>query len=360
VRVGSKAQLREALLEVRAQVLELLAGLQASQWTVPVLAHINPPAWEFGHLAWFQEFWCVRSQMGELQWPSCLPEADSLYNSSSVAHGSRWSLDLLRGPALIDYMQRTLENTLRCLDQTPDTDTQLYFFRLAVFHERMHVEALLMTWESLAYDLPARWNARRVAAFALDRKPNEFLIPAGEVTLGAMPDSGFVFDNEKWATVRSEPAFRIASNLVTNAEFLEFVNSGAYTEPLERWRQPCAAQLSCPAAHVSGQEAQAYCDWIGKSLPSESQWLRAIQVQPDIIWGQQLWEWTRTLFAPLPGFSPDPYQDYSQPWFGDHLVVKGGSWATHHSLSEPVFRNFYQAHRADPFIGFRVCSPAER
>jgi gamma-glutamyl hercynylcysteine S-oxide synthase len=356
VRVGSKAQLREALLEVRAQVLELFSGLNVTQWSVPCWDHLNPPAWEFGHLAWFQEYWCVRYRADQAVLPSCFSLADSLYNSSLVAHRLRWSLELLQGPALLEYMQRTLDHTLLALDNAPENDIDLYFFRLALFHERMHVEAFLMNWTSLSYALPKQWEERRWAALALPRTSEEISIPAGKVVLGASTESGFVFDNEKWATEQDVPAFRIASAMVTNAQFLEFINSGAYTGRCARWSEPETSTLSWPATHVNAHEAQAYCEWAGKSLPSEAQWLRAAQMHPNLFWGQQLWEWTCTPFAPLPGFSPDPYEDYSQPWFGDHLVVKGGSWATHSSLSDTVFRNFYQAQRADPFIGFRVCT----
>ncbi len=358
MRVGSKAQLREALLEVRAHVLELFSSLNVSQWSVPCWDHINPPAWEFGHLAWFQEYWCVRFRADQAVLSSCFSRADSLYNSSQVAHRLRWSLELLHGPELLDYMQRTLDQTLQALHDTPENDSDLYFFRLALFHERMHLEAFLMNWTSLSYALPIQWEERRAAALSLQRTSQEFLIPAGDVILGARPESGFVFDNEKWATEQHVPAFRMASALVTNAEFLEFINSGAYAGHCERWREPEPAALSWPAAHVNAHEARAYCEWVGKSLPSEAQWLRAVQAQPKLLLGQQLWEWTGTPFAPLPGFSPDPYEDYSQPWFGDHWVVKGGSWATHSSLCDTVFRNFYQAQRADPFIGFRVCTTA--
>jgi iron(II)-dependent oxidoreductase len=70
----------------------------------------------------------------------------------------------------------------------------------------------------------------------------------------------------------------------------------------------------------------------------------------------QVWEWTSTPFAPYPGFAADPYEDYSQPWFGTHHVLRGGCFFTRKRLVHERFRNFYMPHRRDPFAGMRTCA----
>src|SRR3972149_2592133 len=65
-----------------------------------------------------------------------------------------------------------------------------------------------------------------------------------------------------------------------------------------------------------------------------------------------VWEWTSSDFTPYPGFVPDPYEEYSQPWFGDHKVLRGGCWTTRSLLIRNTWRNFYQPHRRDVFAGF--------
>ena len=69
-----------------------------------------------------------------------------------------------------------------------------------------------------------------------------------------------------------------------------------------------------------------------------------------------VWEWTATPFAPYPGFKAGPYKEYSEPWFQDHQVLRGGSFATRSRLVHNRWRNFYQAHRSDAFAGFRTCA----
>ena len=95
---------------------------------------------------------------------------------------------------------------------------------------------------------------------------------------------------------------------------------------------------------------------MGRRLPTAEQWLRATQ-QSNFHWGAG-WEWMRNTFAPYPGFSADPYQDYSQPWFHSHTELRGGGPFTDPLLTRPGFRNFYLPHRRDPFAGFRTVSPA--
>jgi iron(II)-dependent oxidoreductase len=181
--------------------------------------------------------------------------------------------------------------------------------------------------------------------------------------LGAKPADGFVFDNEKWAHEMTIAPFRIARSPVSNAQFLAFVEaggaaprywkkqSGSWLERrFDRWL-PLAPEE--PVRHVSWHEAQAWCAWAKRRLPTEAEWECA---SSRLEYGQ-IWEWTSSTFAPYPGFDIDPYKEYSEPWFGTHKVLRGGSFATPRRLMRPTFRNFYTPERADIFAGFRTCAP---
>ena len=115
--------------------------------------------------------------------------------------------------------------------------------------------------------------------------------------------------------------------------------------------------MAQPVIHVSWYEAEAWCRWAGRRLPSEVEWEAAAHqgATRGFRWGD-VWEWTATTFRPYPGFVAGPYRDYSAPWFGTHKVLRGASFATHPRMRHPRYRNFYRPERDDVFCGFRSCA----
>jgi iron(II)-dependent oxidoreductase len=216
----------------------------------------------------------------------------------------------------------------------------------------MHNEAFCYMWRTLGY--PEVLSAPQPESQAVQ---GDVEIPATTFVLGSPRDGGFVFDNEKWAHAVELETFSIARRAVSNGEYLKFVEAGG---PAPRhWKPGAALDPRQPVLHVSWHDAQAYCRWAGRRLPSEAEWEFASTSK--MLEESLVWEWTESRFAPYPGFSPDPYVDYSQPWFADdHRVLRGGSFATPQRLRRTAFRNFYQPHRADVFCGFRTCARREQ
>lgn len=108
--------------------------------------------------------------------------------------------------------------------------------------------------------------------------------------------------------------------------------------------------------HVNAHEAEAWCTWAGRRLPSEVEWEAA---WPHLDARGRVWEWTSSVFAPYAGFSADPYAEYSAPWFdGNHRVLRGASVATAPRNRWRTWRNFYVPARSDMFCGFRTCAAA--
>jgi iron(II)-dependent oxidoreductase len=219
------------LLDSRKRTLELASDLSDEQMIGPQLCVVNPPLWEIGHLAWFQERWNLRRVTDEDFSPSgILKRGDELYDSMEVAHDARWNLPLLSREETLSYVQRVLDETLRRLRTeglTPEVD---YFARLAAFHEDMHGEAFTYTRQT--HGLPAPLISDHEPGLREDqpRGPLEgdAEVPGGKFMLGATEDMGFVFDNEKWAhPVRVAP-FKISRAPVTNEQFGAFVDDGVY------------------------------------------------------------------------------------------------------------------------------------
>ncbi|WP_229423104.1 selenoneine synthase SenA [Telluria aromaticivorans] len=383
-----------ALQDARRHTLALFDALAAAGYgeaaQVPHLPILNLPLWELGHIAWFAEWFVLRealsSKPGDAVKPSLQARADDWFDSNTVAHGTRWALALPDPVAIKEYCGEVLDQVRDRLAHTPDEDAALYPFRLVLAHEDMHGEALLYTLQTLGAAAPAAIAA--MAANVGVAPACAEIACAGDFLRGGDQSRGFVFDNEKQAAPCRVAPFAIDAGLVSNSAYLAFMRDGGYQCPVywsdagrawlaleqrvaprywqreaagDAWRTNCfgsAATLDPaePVRHVSLYEAQAYCSWAGRRLPTEEEWeCAAGSGQPGFRWGE-LWEWTASPFHPYAGFAPDRYLEYSAPYFGSRQVLRGASFATPMRLRSPHFRNFYTPGRDDIFSGFRTCA----
>ena len=398
-RHASAEEIALALTQSRASTLALFDSFAAGgldvPHNVPLLAIINPPLWEIGHLAWFAEWYILReapsSDPASAVCNSMLTKGDDWFDSNTVPHRQRWNLGLPSPGALKTYCHEVLDRVLDKLsrldnassDDPARSDAALYPYRLALAHEDMHGEAFAYTLQTLRV-APPEWLA---AATMPSWAQGEIRFPGGSATLGVPADAtGFAFDNERNGHIVHVPAFAIDSTLVSNAQYGEFIADGGYENPAfwsaggRHWlmQQQCSAPRAwlrdgtrwiCerfdrhahlasnePVRHVNLYEAQAYCLWAGRRLPTEAEWDSAVATgHPALRWGD-LWEWTCTPFDAYPDFVAGAYREYSAPWFGSHQVVRGASFATAARFKSRHYRNFYEPHRNDMFIGFRTCA----
>ncbi len=430
----SRTALAEAAIDARRRSEELLNDLDDQQLLGPRLSIVNPLLWEMGHLAWFGENWVLRHASRR---PPLRSDADALYDSSGVPHGKRWDLPLPSRAATLAYMNQVQAGILDVIQRGP-TAEEAYFILLSTFHEDMHGEAFLYTRQTLGYCRP---QLSVPSECAQGQAPNDskgagpllgdVQIQGGTFRLGAEKDEEFVFDNEKWAHPIALEPFAIARAPVTQAEFAAFVEDDGYRRaelwsPAGwRWRHESEAShpmhwrceskswlrrdFDCwlplepyrPVIHVNWWEAEAYCRWARRRLPTESEWEAAAAAGNNDLsapkrrfpWGDDspsaaraqldghclgccdvadhsasdshfgcrqmignVWEWTASDFLPYPGFVADPYRDYSEPWFGTHKVLRGGAWMTRSRLLRNTWRNFYKPDRRDVWAGFRTCA----
>jgi iron(II)-dependent oxidoreductase len=423
--------LLEALGDARRVELELLEGLSDDQMLGVRRHFVEPPIWEMGHVGWFQESWILRRLDGR---PTLLPGSDGIYDSFNVSYTRRWDHAYPSRPATLDYISEVLQRCAGRLESREPTAEEAYFYTLAALHEDMHTENLTLIRQTFGYSHPRLSNVdRHWVGLPVDPeyRPHDVAVPGGHFMLGATPDEPFVFDNEKWAHPVEVRPFRIASTPVSNAEFQAFVEDGGYRrrEVWGRrgweWRRREGAEHPLfwvrggggrwcerrfdtlvplppwhPVVYVNWYEAEAYCRWAGRRLPTEAEWEMAATLDPAtgakrrFPWGDapptperasldyraggtidiralpagdspvgcrqmigNVWEWVTDTFEPYPGFVCDPYREYSEPYFGQKKVLKGGCWVTRSRLIRSTWRNFYMRHRRNIFAGFRTVAP---
>jgi gamma-glutamyl hercynylcysteine S-oxide synthase len=280
---------------------------------------------------------------------------------------------------------------------------------MALEHRLMHAE----TFTYMLHNLPYTQKVTR-GVKAASRRPSPPLemmeITGGTVTLGKKRGDGFGWDNEFEQHRQDVPGFAISKYKITNGQYLEFVQAGGPTpfywfcrgnNNNDWFYRGMHAEAPLPLdwpVYASNAQAQAYAEWVGKSLPTEAQFQRAAfgtreGDERSYPWGEKLpdahfgnfsfcnpgpipvtadpagnsafgvaqmvgngWEWTRTPFQPFPGFEASPaYPGYSANFFdGDHFVLKGASCATDAGLLRPSFRNWFRRDYPYAYTTFRV------
>lgn len=426
---ASAGALGTQLREVRRRTRRLVEDLSSDQLTVTPDENSAPILWDLGHIGWFHEYWTLRQAQGDAP---LRDDGDRLWNPATVSAVGRRTLTVPDLETTLGYLDEVLKRQTDHLERSNLGDDIRYFYDLAIRHEDMCIEALTCTRQTRGYTGPDLGDRASEGAGPF---PGDAAVPGGRWRLGAGTRDGFIFDNEKWAHGVELAPFQIAQTPVTNLEFAVFVAEGGYRfrdfwspagwawreavqaeRPVywieeagqyawRRYDQVDALAADAPMMFVNYYEAEAWCRWAKRRLPTEAEWEAAALGEPSADgqtlsevkrrwpWGEEVparfranldfaydgaldvaacpagdsafgcrqmagnvWEWTASDFQPFGGFVADPYEEYSKPWFGSTKVLRGGSFASSPRVARPGYRKFATPDCRDGFAGFRTCA----
>ncbi len=405
---------------VRATTEALAAPLTPEDAQVQSMPDASPTKWHLGHTSWFFEtFALVPSLPGYRPFHS---DYGYLFNSYYETLGERQARPqrgVLSRPSLeeVRAYRRYVDDNMREL--LGGVDAQLRArLELGLAHEEQHQE-LLLTDIQHAFSLNVLRPAysTRTAVPAGEAPPLRWLVYEGGVyPVGADGTRGFAFDHEgPRHRVFVEP-FQLGSRLVTQGEYLAFLEDGGYRRPelwlsdgwaavqAERWSAPLYWEqregawwrfslggmrplaLDAPVCHVSYYEADAYARWANARLPTEAEWEVAaagVPVEGNLLESGALrplpavadpddeerplqlfgdaWEWTQSAYAPYPGFRPSEgaLGEYNGKFMCSQLVLRGGSCATPRRHLRASYRNFFPPLARWQFSGLRLARPLD-
>ena len=423
----SAKSLLDSYRTVRLRTEELCEPLETEDYGVQPMVDASPPKWHLAHTTWFFETF-ILEEIGPNYQPFN-PTYRYLFNSYYENVGSRHprpQRGALSRPTVREVMtyRYYVDSTIGSLLQDTVDSSMRYRLTLGLHHEQQHQELILTDLKANLGNNPLNPVYQGEASSSNDSIKTLTAIPlqwfdfeGGKTEIGTEPGNSFCFDNETPRhSVWLEP-FKFANRLVTNGEFLEFINDGGYTEATlwlsdgwhecqtRNWSSPeywvlddedgwteytlggrRSLDLSAPATHISLYEADAFARWKNCRLPTEFEWEFVCrktendsQESKQAIFGnladtnlfhpqaptqgrklQQLlgdcWEWTSSAYSPYPRYRPlsGALGEYNGKFMANQFVLRGGSCATPANHIRSTYRNFFYPKDRWQFTGIRL------
>lgn len=419
-------ELHIRLLDSRAQSLELAQPLSDEDQTVQAMDDASPTKWHLAHTTWFYEAFLLRKHLeGYTPYSDAFDYCFNSYYETAGERHPRASRGLLTRPSAAevrDYRAH-VDDALQQLSLSQAwNDPQVEaLVELGINHEQQHQELLLTDILALFSLQPLRPTYQsprpREVTPETTRGASKFISFEGGICDIGHDGNGFSYDNEGPRHRTLINPFRLAASCVTNAEWLEFIADGCYSDPLlwladgwatvkeNGWQAPGYWQregddgdwrqmtleglqpldLDAPVSHVSYYEADAFGRWAGKRLPTEFEWelasasvplsgntagSRAFRPRPAAqpptaqnglqqMFGD-VWEWTGSAYLPYPGYRPPAgaIGEYNGKFMCSQQVLKGASCATADGHSRRSYRNFFYPGQRWQFMGLRLAEDA--
>lgn len=384
---GENNKLLSTYLSTRFQSEKLCIPLETEDYVVQPVEDVSPPKWHLGHTTWFFE------TMVLIPYSKNYQVFDSQYNfvfnsyyESLGARVIRTDRGNLSRPtvdqvyAYRQYVDAAMKKFI--LEENPSEKVESIIF-LGCQHEQQHQELLLTDIKYILGHNPLfpSYDDKKIEQVAPSVLSDFLSVKEGVYEIGYEGD-GFCFDNELQRHKVFLRDFQIATRLVTNEEYLEFINAGGYKEfiywhnegwewvkenkakaPLywhlidERWHSYTLGglvplELEQPVTHINYFEATAFAQWKGMRLPTEAEWETAAS---KLNWGDR-WEWTESAYLPYPGFvkAEGAMGEYNGKFMVNQTVLRGASVATPKEHGRKTYRNFFKTHQQWQFTGIRL------
>ena len=390
--------LAERYKAIRKYTEEICKPLHTEDYVVQPVVDVSPPKWHIGHVTWFFETFVLKPNMKEYK--EFDPQYNYVFNSYYEAAGARvirtdrGNLSRPTVEEIYKYRKHVDDAMNQFLQQPVEKEIEEIIV-LGFNHEQQHQE-LLMTdikyilgnnplfpaYKNDVNSKPTLPTGRQAKNKDSDFAPGDFIeMKEGIYEIG-FEGEGFCFDNELKRHRVFLNDFRIAKNLVTNKEYLEFMNAGGYKN-FNYWHSDGWSwvkenhieapmywhlidgewynytleglqllNLDEPVCHTSFYEAAAYASWKGMRLPTEFEWEAAAH---KFNWGRR-WEWTESAYLPYPGFSkaPGAIGEYNGKFMVNQKVLRGASDVTSPAHSRITYRNFFQPNLRWQYTGIRL------
>ena len=418
--------------ETRSRTLELVKTLEKDDFVVQTAYFMSPPKWHLGHVSWLYEV--ILSKLNtdyEFYSKEFSEYLNSYYHQFGEPHdkGKRGIMSRPTVDQVFEYFQIVNQLVTEFLGKNPDSNKANQLFTMGMHHECQHQELLVYDLQHLLADeyRPVKKNSPPTPSKV---EPESVAIGGGLYTMGYHGD-GFCYDIELPEHKVFLNDYRIDAFPVTNGQYLSFIEDGGYddfkywlsdgwdTVKKNKWKAPMYWEKenerwvvrdflgtrkinpNQPVCHVSFYEADAYCRWAGKRLPSEAEWEKAAcwneekMRKPIFPWGNDVpneknanllesylwntseigsypesqssygcyqmigdvWEWTSSEYAGYPGFKSG-FSEYNDKWFTNQKVLRGGSFGTPQMSIRGSYRNFFRLDERWLFSGFRCAQDA--
>ncbi|EAQ49862.1 ergothioneine biosynthesis protein EgtB [Leeuwenhoekiella blandensis] len=385
--IATSTTLLDFLLETRTHSETICKPLQIEDYVVQPIVDVSPPKWHLGHTTWFFEDFILKKHKSDYQeYNSNFSFVFNSYYESMGARVVRTDRGNLSRPTVEEvyaYRKHVTHHLKELLEQTEASEELHSLVEIGIHHEKQHQELLLTDIKYILGNNPLQpMYTSDFSEYTPSQHKQEWIHKeAGIYEIGHHDDS-FCYDNELGRHKVYLNDFKISNQLVTNKEYLEFIEDGGYEQVLlwhsEGWEWvkslPTKApqywqkqednwfyfglagvkplDLKAPATHLSYYEAFAYAQWKGCRLPTEFEWEAS---QDQLEWGQR-WEWTESAYLPYPNYqkAPGALGEYNGKFMVSQKVLRGGSVATSDKHTRPTYRNFFHPQLRWQFTGIRL------